>query len=50
LTPKCREVISIEKCVDNRNSRGGTGKIAVENELKLAKESFHKLKEYLNNY
>ena len=50
LTPKCREAISIEKCVDNRNSRGGTGKIAVENELKLAKESFHKLKEYLNNY
>ena len=48
LGPDCRLMLSIQACVDNRNVRGGTGKIAVANEMIIAQkklvENIQKLK------
>lgn len=38
LTKDCREVISIEACVDRRNVRGGTGKEALQKEFSIAQD------------
>ena len=38
LTADCRAVLSIEACVDNRNTFGGTGKKALEEEFSIAEE------------
>ena len=48
LGPDCRLMLSIQACVDNRNVRGGTGKLAVANEMLIAQkkleENIEKLK------
>lgn len=49
LTPECREFISIEACVNNRNSTGGTGNLALEAEFQIAEEKLKSAQKYLKN-
>lgn len=44
LTKDCREMISIQVCVDERNARGGTGKEALQKEFSIAHDLLVQMK------